>query len=73
MKSIIVTCMGIISLLYLSNIGVGVIEAIPDNIPFVGNLDEGAAAALFLMCLRYFGFDLTKMFKKSQILIFQQI
>jgi len=65
MKNIIVIFMGIISLLYLLNIGVGIIEAIPDNIPFVGNLDEASAAVLLLMCLRYFGIDLTKIFKKS--------
>ena len=57
--------MGIISILYLGNIGVGVIEAIPDNIPFVGNLDEAGAAVLLMMCLRYFGIDLTKILKKT--------
>lgn len=57
--------MGILSLLYLLNIGVGVIELIPDNIPFVGNLDEAGAAALLIMCMRYFGLDLTKIFQKS--------
>lgn len=64
MKNIIVACMGMISLLYLCNIGVGVIEAIPDNIPFVGNIDEGVAAVVLLICLRYFGVDLTKIFEK---------
>jgi len=64
MKKFIVACLGLISLLYLLNIGVGVIEVIPDNIPFVGNLDEGSAALLLLMCLRYFGADLTNIFKK---------
>ena len=65
MKNFIVICMGIISILYLGNIGVGVIEAIPDNIPFVGNLDEAGAAVLLMMCLRYFGIDLTKILKKT--------
>ena len=65
MKSFLVACLGLISLLYLLNIGVGFIELIPDNIPFVGNLDEGSAAMLFLMCLRYFGLDLTKLFEKD--------
>ncbi len=65
MKSIIVACLGIVSLLYLLNIGAGIIELIPDNIPFVGNLDEGGAAMLLLMCLRYFGMDLTKLFEKD--------
>lgn len=35
-------------LLYLLNPGAGVIEALPDNLPLVGNLDEAAAMALLL-------------------------
>lgn len=65
MKGILVFCLGIIAVLYLLNIGVGVIELIPDNVPFVGNLDEGGAVTLLLMCLRYFGIDLTKIFEKK--------
>ncbi len=65
MKGILVFCLGIIAVLYLLNIGVGVIELIPDNVPLVGNLDEGGAATLLLMCLRYFGIDLTKIFEKK--------
>lgn len=65
MKSIIVLCLGIISLLYLLNIGVGVIELIPDNLPLVGNLDEGGATVLLLLCLRYFGLDPAKLFERT--------
>jgi len=64
MKSFIVFCLGLISLLYLLNIGVGIIELIPDNIPFLGNMDEAGATALLLMCLRYFGIDFTRLFQK---------
>jgi hypothetical protein len=69
MKSIFIAILGIISLLYLMNIGVGFVEFISDYIPIAGNLDEGGAALLLLMCLRYFGLDLTKFFvrKKEQI------
>jgi len=35
-----------IGLIYLLNPTFGVLELIPDNIPLVGNLDEGAAAVL---------------------------
>lgn len=56
--------MGIISVLYLCNIGVGLIEIIPDTIPYIGNLDEASAAILLVMCLRYFGIDLTKILEK---------
>lgn len=65
MKKYLVICLGIIALLYLLNIGAGVIELIPDNIPFVGNLDEAGAVALLMMCLRYFGWDITQVFKKG--------
>jgi hypothetical protein len=29
--------------IYMLNPGAGIIEIIPDNIPFIGNLDEGGA------------------------------
>lgn len=49
---------GILSAAYLANIGAGVIEFIPDNIPVVGNLDEAGATLLLLNCLAYFGINL---------------
>ena len=63
--NIVVACLGRIALLYLLNIGAGIIEFIPDNFPFIGNLDEGGAVVLLLMCLSYFGFDLRKIFNKE--------
>lgn len=65
-KNIFVAILGIISLLYILNPGMGFIEVIQDYIPFAGNLDEGGAAVLLLMCLRYFGLDLTKLFKREK-------
>ena len=35
-----------LGLAYLLNLGAGVIELIPDAMPFVGNLDEAAAVGL---------------------------
>ena len=66
LKSIFVAILGIFSLLYLLNPGAGFFEAISDIIPFAGNLDEGVAAVLLLMCLRYFGLDLTKHFIREK-------
>ena len=52
--------MGLLGLLYLFNPGAGVFELIPDNIPFVGNLDEATAAYLVLAALKIlFDLDLT--------------
>jgi hypothetical protein len=38
--------LAITGFIYLLNPGAGVFELIPDNIPFIGNLDEGVAAIL---------------------------
>lgn len=47
--------LALIGLLYLLNPGVGFIELIPDNIPFIGNLDEGGATlALWYGLLEFF-------------------
>lgn len=51
---------------YLLNPTWGVIELIPDNIPFVGNIDEATAAAVLIACLRYFGLDLTRFWKRKR-------
>ncbi|MFQ5613673.1 MAG: hypothetical protein ACE5H9_16235 [Anaerolineae bacterium] len=36
----------IIGIIYLLNPTAGILELIPDNLPFIGNLDEGLAALL---------------------------
>jgi len=42
---------GLVSIIYLLNPTAGIIELIPDNIPFLGNLDEGVAALLIWYAL----------------------
>ena len=55
----VLAVLGIIgSVLFLLNLGLGVLFEIPDNLPLIGNLDEVAAAAILLTCLRYLGLDL---------------
>ena len=63
-KKLIVGIIGFVSGLYLINPGWGIFELIPDHIPFIGNLDEGAATFLFLSSLAYFGLDLRDVFGK---------
>lgn len=46
----------VISILYIANIGFGIIELIPDNFPLIGNIDEGTAGALVLVTLKNLGF-----------------
>jgi len=57
MKKFAVIAMGLLAVIYLLNPGAGIFELIPDNLPIIGNLDEAAAVALLLACLRYFGID----------------
>ncbi len=41
---------------YLINPTAGVLELLPDNLPFVGNLDEAAAVAGLIQALAHIGF-----------------
>lgn len=61
-KRIIVAAIGAISALYLINPGMGIFELIPDNFPFIGNLDEATATFLLLSTLAYFGIDFRDVF-----------
>lgn len=49
----------ILGVVYIINPGAGFFELLPDNLPFIGNLDEAAAVWMILRCLREFGIDLT--------------
>lgn len=52
------------SVVFILNLTAGIIE-IPDNLPFIGNLDEAAAAALLLACLRYLGLDVLAFMRRG--------
>ncbi len=66
MKRIVVFCLGLFSAIYILNPTAGLFEIIPDNVPFIGNLDEAAAVALLLMCLKYFGINLPDIFRRDE-------
>lgn len=53
-KNILVGLLALLSLIYLINPTAGILEFIPDNIPFIGNLDEGGAAYILYSCIEYF-------------------
>lgn len=66
MKKTVVFCLGLLSVVYILNPTAGFFELIPDNLPFIGNLDEAAAVTLLLMCLKYFGIDVPNIFPRSK-------
>jgi len=51
--------------LYLINPTAGVFELLPDVLPIVGNLDEATASLIILATLRYYGLDLTRLFRRE--------
>ena len=64
-RDLLVLASGILSAMYLLNIGFGVAEFIPDNIPIFGNLDEAAATGLLINCLAYFGLNVGHLFRRK--------
>lgn len=55
----------IICIAYLSNIGGGVVEVVPDNIPIVGNLDEVVASLILFFSLRFLRISFPSLSKKQ--------
>jgi hypothetical protein len=53
MKRILIVLAGLLSAVYLFNPGAGIFELIPDNIPGIGNVDEGLAAYVLFSVVSY--------------------
>ena len=53
MKRYLIIASGLLSALYILNPGFGIFELIPDTIPIIGNLDEGAAAYVIISVIAY--------------------
>ena len=56
----------IFSVIYLINPTMGVFEILPDNLPFIGNIDEAAITTLLIGCLKIIGFDPLELFGKKE-------
>jgi len=65
-KEALIIIVAIIAAIYLVNPTAGVFELLPDNLPLVGNLDEGAAVALLMNTLAYYGIDWTKLYGRKK-------
>ncbi|KKS95440.1 MAG: hypothetical protein UV71_C0007G0011 [Microgenomates group bacterium GW2011_GWC1_43_13] len=62
MKKYLVAAIGFLAFIYLLNPTAGFFEFIPDNVPFLGNLDEATASFLLFSVLAYFGYDVRDVF-----------
>jgi hypothetical protein len=56
----------LVSALYLANIGAGIVEIGPDNLPGIGNLDEFLFSLLLIYCLRTLGIDLLPYLRRGR-------
>jgi uncharacterized membrane protein YkvA (DUF1232 family) len=54
MKLLAKLALMLVCIIYLINPGAGFVELLPDNLPFIGNLDEGAAATILVLLLQSF-------------------
>jgi len=53
MKKFGVILLALLSIIYLLNPTAGIFELLHDNIPFIGNVDEGLAAYILYSCIEY--------------------
>jgi hypothetical protein len=53
MKKLSILFLALLSIFYLLNPTAGVFELLPDNIPFIGNVDETLAAYILYSCVEY--------------------
>ena len=54
LKNISISTTSLISIIYLLNPTAGVFELLPDNIPFIGNIDETLASYVLFSAIQYF-------------------
>ncbi|MCB9455892.1 MAG: DUF1232 domain-containing protein [Anaerolineaceae bacterium] len=64
-KEMFIIFLALVALLYLLNPTLGIFEFLPDNLPLVGNLDEGLAVVILLNTARYYGIDLTRLYSRG--------
>lgn len=65
LKEMVILGFTAIAGIYLINPTAGILEFVPDNLPLIGNLDEAAAVLIILSTLRYYGLDLTRLYKRD--------
>lgn len=53
MRKFTAVILALFAAFYLVNPTAGVFELLPDNIPFVGNVDEGLAAYVLYSCIEF--------------------
>jgi len=66
-KDIVVLGAGLAAAVYLVYPSLSVFELLPDALPVVGSLDEASATVVLVSAFRYFGVDLSRLFKRDEL------
>ncbi|MDG2207033.1 MAG: DUF1232 domain-containing protein [Pirellulales bacterium] len=56
--TILAVIIALLCFIYMANPTAGIVEILPDNLPVIGNVDEGLIMILLLGCLKYLGIDI---------------
>ena len=63
-KEMFILGLAFFAVVYMVFPTLGIFELIPDAIPLIGSLDEGAATLILLNTLNYYGFNVTNLYGK---------
>ena len=66
-KDVIVFGAGLAAAIYLVYPSLSVFELLPDALPIVGSLDEATATVVLVSAFRYFGVDMSRLFKRDAL------
>ena len=65
LKRLLAQIGAVLSGAYLLNIGYGIVDLIPDNLPVAGNLDEVIASLILFVCLDALGIGPQRLFRRK--------
>lgn len=65
LKRLISQIGAVLSSAYLLNLGYGIVDLIPDNLPVAGNIDEVVASLILFVCLNSLGIGPDRLFKRK--------
>lgn len=66
LKRLLAQIGAVLSAAYLANLGVGIVDLIPDNFMFVGNIDEVVVSLILFICLDALGIGPERLLKKGK-------
>ena len=66
LKRLLAQVGAVLSAAYLANLGIGIVDLIPDNLMFVGNIDEVVVSLILFICLDALGIGPERFLKKGK-------